>query len=48
MSVVYLKHPVTAEEKAKHRAKGEKIIDIKFKPFEAEKPKPTRKAVIKD
>ena len=38
MSTVYLKHPVSAEEKAKHKAKGDKILDIIFKP-ESEKPK---------
>jgi hypothetical protein len=36
--VVYLKHPVSAEEKAKHIADGKRIIDIKFKPAEAKKP----------
>ena len=41
MSTVYLKHPVSAEEKAKHKAKGDKILDIRFKP--KEKPKPKRK-----
>ena len=44
MKVVYLKHPVTPEVKAQHKAKGEKILDIRFKPAEAEKPKqPTAK-----
>ena len=38
MGIVYLKHPVSKDEKAKHRAKGDKILDIKFKP-ESEKPK---------
>jgi hypothetical protein len=41
MSTVYLKHPVSAEEKAKHMAKGDKILDIRFKPYE--KPKPKKK-----
>ena len=41
MSIVYLKHPVSAEEKKKHRANGDQILDIVFKPKteEAEKPK---------
>lgn len=42
MKTVYLKHPVTAETKAKHRAKGEKILDIRFKPVADEKPKKTK------
>ncbi|MGB2264937.1 MAG: hypothetical protein ACPH3C_07100 [Glaciecola sp.] len=41
MATVYLKHRVSAEEKAKHRSKGDKILDIRFKP--EEKPKPKRK-----
>lgn len=39
MSTVYLKHPVSADEKAKHKAKGDKILDIRFKPKEKRKPK---------
>lgn len=38
MSTVYLKHPVSADEKAKHKAKGNKILDIRFNP-EEQKPK---------
>lgn len=30
--IVYLKHPVTAEEKEKAVNAGKKILDIKFKP----------------
>ncbi len=47
MSTVYLKHPVSAEEKAKHKAKGDKILDIRFKP-EDEKPKRKAKAKKED
>ena len=47
MSTVYLKHPVSAEEKAKHMAKGDKILDIRFKP-ESEKPKRKAKAKQED
>ncbi len=43
MATVYLKHPVSAEEKAKARAKGDKILDIRFKPEE----KPKRKVKAK-
>lgn len=48
MAVVYMKHPVTPEQKAEQRAKGNRIIDIKFAPPEAkeeakEEPKPKRK-----
>ena len=32
MSTVYLKHPVSKEDKAKVVAKGDKILDIRFKP----------------
>ncbi len=47
MGIVYLKHPVSAEEKAKHKAKGDKILDIRFKP-EAAKPKPKPKKKKED
>lgn len=43
MATVYLKHPVSAEEKAKYRSKGDKILDIKFKPKDKTKPKPKSK-----
>ena len=43
MATVYLKHPVSAEEKAKVIAKGDKILDIRFKP-ETKKAKPKPKA----
>ena len=39
MATVYLKHPVSSEEKAKHRGKGDKILDIRFKPKSKPKPK---------
>ena len=41
--VVYLEHPVSDEEKAKH--KGKRIIDARFRP-EDDKPakKPAKKA----
>jgi hypothetical protein len=38
MATVYLKHPVSADEKAKHKANGDKILDIRFKPNEIPKP----------
>lgn len=43
--IIYLKHPVSPEDKAKHRAKGLIIRDERFKPeeVETEKPKPKRK-----
>ena len=46
MAIVYLKHPVSAEEKAKVIANGDKILDIRFKP-KAAKPKPKPKAKAK-
>ena len=46
MATVYLKHPVSAEEKAKHKDKGDKILDIRFKP--KSKPKPKAKAKKED
>lgn len=39
MATVYLKHPVTKDEKAKHVAKGDKILDIRFKPVTKKKKK---------
>lgn len=30
--IVYLAHPVSPETKAKHRAAGERIVDIRFAP----------------
>ncbi len=30
--VIYLKHPVSADEKAKHLKAGKKILDIRFAP----------------
>ena len=44
--IVYLAHPVSAEEKAKH--KGKKIVDARFKPDEAESEKPKRKRKTKE
>ena len=32
MAIVYLQHPVSKDEKAKVRANGDKILDIRFKP----------------
>jgi hypothetical protein len=43
MEVVYLKHPVSAETKAEYRSKGIRILDERFKPVEAKKPKTTPK-----
>ncbi len=43
MKVVYLKHPVSQEDKAKHKAKGEKIIDAAFEPESAKVKKPKAK-----
>ncbi len=49
MSIIYLKHPVSAEEKKKHRDNGDQILDIVFKPKteEAEKPKAEKPKVKK-
>jgi hypothetical protein len=46
--VIYLKHPVSPEEKAKYRAEGFRIIDERFKPEEVEAEKPKRKRKAKD
>lgn len=40
--IVYLKHPVSAEEKAKQLKAGKRIIDIKFAPEEIKKPAPKK------
>jgi len=45
--IIYLKHPVSPEEKAKHRAEGFRIIDARFKPEEVEAEKPKRKRKTK-
>lgn len=38
--IVYLEHPVTPEEKAKHIAAGKRIMDIRFSPdYKPGKPK---------
>lgn len=41
--VIYLKHPVSAEQKADCKSKGLKILDERFKPVEAVKPKAKKK-----
>ena len=45
--IVYLEHPVSAEEKAKHIKDGKRIIDIKFKPEQEKKAVP-KKATKKE
>ena len=35
MNIAYEPHPVSPERKAKLRAAGFKIIDVRFKPFDA-------------
>ena len=47
MATIYLKHPVSKEDKAKYNSKGDKIIDIRFAP-EVEKPKPKAAPKTKD
>lgn len=32
MEIIYLPHPVSADEKAMHRKAGYKIVDIRFAP----------------
>lgn len=46
--IIYLKHPVSPEEKAKYRAKGLIIRDERFKPEEVETEKPKRKRKAKE
>lgn len=46
MKIVYLKHPVSAELKAKHRAAGEKIMDAKFAPADYQKVEPVAAAPV--
>jgi|GEM_PF-1805447 len=46
MKVIYEPHPVTTERKKELRAQGYKIIDAKFKPEEAPKPKRTRRKKV--
>lgn len=45
MNIKYLKHPVSKDEKAKYRAQGFTIVDLKFAPEGYEEPEqPKRKA----
>lgn len=46
MKIVYLPHPVSAELKAKHRAAGEKIMDIQFAPADYKVVEPVAAPVI--
>ena len=50
--IVYLKHPVSAEDKAKYRAEGKRIVDAVYKPEDAELPEvkapQTRVKKVKD
>lgn len=32
--IVYLKHPVSAEDKAKYRAEGKRIVDAVYAPID--------------
>lgn len=48
MQIKYVKHPVSPEEKAKLRAEGYKIIDIRFKPTEVEEERPKKRYKRKD
>jgi|LGOV01.1.fsa_nt_gb hypothetical protein len=45
--IIYLKHPVSPEDKAKYRSEGFRIIDERFKPVEVEAEKPKRKRKAK-
>ena len=40
---IYLTHPVSAEKRKECNDKGLKVVDAKFKPFEAEAEKPKKK-----
>lgn len=48
--IVYLKHPVSAEDKAKYRAEGKRIVDAVYAPFELPEVKApqTRAKKVKD
>ncbi len=38
MKIAYEQHPVSSKRKAELRAEGYKIIDIRFKPADADEP----------
>jgi len=42
MKIAYVKHPITKDEKAKILKDHDKILDERFKPIEAKKPKPKK------
>ena len=52
--IVYLKHPVSAGDKAKYRAEGKRIVDAVYAPEDAElsevkaQPRKTRGKTEKD
>lgn len=41
MDIIYLTHPVSAEDKAKYRAEGKRIIDAVYSPVEFNEVKTT-------
>lgn len=50
MDIVYLKHPVSAEDKAKYRAEGKRIVDEVYAPVELTevKAQPRKTRSVKD
>lgn len=48
MNIAYEKHPVSPERKAELRAAGYKIIDIRFRPAQAEpEPEPAKRPYVR-
>ncbi len=48
MKITYEQHPVSPERKAELRAEGYKILDIRFRPADAEEPEqPVRRPYVR-
>jgi hypothetical protein len=45
--IAYEKHPVSAERKAELRAGGFKILDVRFKPADAEQEEPAKRPYVR-
>lgn len=45
--IAYEKHPVSPERKAELRASGYKIMDIRFKPADAEPSEPVKRPYVR-
>lgn len=44
MDIIYLEHPVSAEDKAKYKSEGKRIIDAIYKPIDLPEVKEVKRA----